>query len=68
MCRVNPSLRLSMVVFAGAPATIACKPRQVRKEATVVSDSGAGVLLAKTATLAWLGRTLKPYLSNPSSY
>jgi hypothetical protein len=30
----------------GALATIACKPRQGRKAATVVSDSGAGVSLA----------------------
>ena len=30
----------------GPLATIACKPRQVRKEATVASDSGAGVWLA----------------------
>jgi len=30
----------------GPPATIVRKPRQVRKEATVVDDSGAGVWLA----------------------
>jgi hypothetical protein len=30
----------------GPPATIVCKPRQVRKEATVANDSGAGVWLA----------------------
>ena len=31
----------------GPPATIACKLRQVRKEATVASDSGAGMWLAE---------------------
>jgi len=34
--------------FAGPPATIGCKPRQVRKEATVAADSCAGVWLAKS--------------------
>jgi len=31
---------------AGSPATIVCKPRQGRKAATVVNDSGAGKRLA----------------------
>ena len=30
----------------GPPATIVCESRQVRKEATVANDSGAGVWLA----------------------
>ena len=42
--------RFSMVTSVGSLATIACKPRQVRKEATVASDSGAGVWLAEVAT------------------
>lgn len=40
-----------MVTGVGPLATISCKSRQVRKEATVATDSGAGVWLASVATL-----------------
>ncbi len=35
----------------GLPATIRCEPRQTRKGAAAAADSGAGVGLARTATL-----------------
>jgi hypothetical protein len=31
-----------MVIYAGFPATIHDEPRQIRKEAAAVMDSGAG--------------------------
>jgi hypothetical protein len=43
--------QISMVVRVGPPATIGCEPRQARKGAAVVTDSGAGVWLAWAATL-----------------
>ena len=39
-----------MAACVGPPATIRCEPRQVRKEATVATDSGAGVCLMQDAT------------------
>lgn len=35
----------AMVVYIGSLATIYCEPRQVRKEAAVAIDSGAGMWL-----------------------
>ena len=50
----NPSLSAKfkhvLVVRIGLSATICCEPRQVRKEATVITDSGAGVRLVRAAT------------------
>ena len=39
-----------MVACIGSPATKSYKPRQARKGATVVVDSGAGVWLVWVAT------------------
>lgn len=54
----NPSLSAKyfksynvLAVYIGLSATICCEPRQVRKEATVMTDSGAGVRLVYAATL-----------------
>lgn len=44
------SLRHVMVASIGPFATICCEPRQVRKEATVMTDSGAEVRLILAAT------------------
>jgi hypothetical protein len=47
--RSKTSKRVSLDVYGGPvgpPATIVRKLRQVRKEATVANDSGAGVWLA----------------------
>ena len=40
-----------MVTCSGSLATISCKPRQVRKEATVAVISGAEVRLGQVTTL-----------------
>jgi hypothetical protein len=40
-----------MVGRVGSSATIGCEPRQARKGAAVATDSGAGVWLARSATL-----------------
>ncbi len=40
-----------MVASIGLFATICCEPRQVRKEATVMTDSGAEVRLILAASL-----------------
>ena len=40
-----------MVGRVGPPATISCEPRQARKGAAAATDSGAGVWLARSATL-----------------
>jgi hypothetical protein len=40
-----------LVVCIGPFATICCEPRQVRKEATVATDSGAEMWLIHTASL-----------------
>ncbi len=41
----------SVVARAGSPATIRREPRQARKGAAVVADSGAGVQLVRAAAL-----------------
>lgn len=51
------SLRHVLVIRAGLFATLCCKPRQVRKEATVVADAGAEVRLVLVASI-YYGRTL----------
>ncbi len=46
----QPGVNLNPPIYGGsvgAFATIACELRQVRKEATAASDSGAGVSLAE---------------------
>lgn len=45
------SLRHVMAARIGLFAAICCEPRQVRKEATVTTDSGAEVRLIRAATL-----------------
>ena len=45
MYRVHPVHSASYGGPVGSPATIVCKPRQGRKAATVVNDSGAGMRL-----------------------
>ncbi len=51
MCLLFDVKEQAMVVSAGALATLDRKPRQVRKEATVVVDAGAEVSLAEAASI-----------------
>ena len=43
---------LIMVTPVGSPATIHCEPRQARKGAAAAVDSGAGVWLARVASIS----------------
>ena len=45
------SLRHVMAISMGLFAAICCEPRQVRKEATVATDSGAEVRLMLVASI-----------------
>ncbi len=45
------SLRQVTAASVGLFATICCEPRQVRKEATVMTDSGAEVRLTRAASI-----------------
>lgn len=58
-------LLFAMVACIGSPATIDREPRQVRKEAAVAVDSGAGMWLVQAASNLKLKYHLKYY---PMSY